>query len=125
MIIITLRVKSPNINMHEQYLQKGMFVKAKNFDIQITFKRGFKKGNMHVVIIVESTIIVSLITPFEPELVPMFSHMDSIRVFRNFIQSWSSIIIVITIVGVKGEGNSTCEKPLLITNGEGEFDPTF
>jgi hypothetical protein len=51
--------------------------------------------------------------------------MDSIREFINFIQSWSFVIIVIIIVGVKGKGNNKCEKQLLITNGGGEFDLIF
>jgi len=32
--IITFRFKSPHIDMHEQYLQKGMFVRMANFDIE-------------------------------------------------------------------------------------------
>jgi len=47
--IITLKVKSPYIEMHEQQLQKGMFVKAKFFGIESKFKRRFEKGDMHVV----------------------------------------------------------------------------
>jgi hypothetical protein len=42
---------------------------------------------MHVVITIESTTIVSSIPAFQPELVPMFYHMDSIREFKNYIQS--------------------------------------
>jgi hypothetical protein len=36
---IILKVKSPYINMHGQYLQKGMFVKVKNFNIESKSKR--------------------------------------------------------------------------------------
>jgi hypothetical protein len=50
--------------MHEQHLQKGMFVKVQNFGIESMFKRGFEKGDMHVVITIESTTIVSLIPTF-------------------------------------------------------------
>jgi hypothetical protein len=56
---ITLRVKSPYIEMHEQHLQKGMFVKVENFNIESNSKRGFEKGDMHVVIKIELTIIMS------------------------------------------------------------------
>jgi len=76
---IILKVKSPHINMHEQYLQKGMFVKVENFCIESKSKRGFEKGDMHVVITIESMTIVSPIIVFELELVPMFFHMDSIK----------------------------------------------
>jgi hypothetical protein len=67
-----------------------MFVKVENFGIESKFKRGFKKGDMHVVIIIASTTIVLLIPTFQFELVPMFFHMDSIRKF-----------IVIIIIGVR------------------------
>jgi hypothetical protein len=42
---------------------------------------------MHVVITIESTTIVSLIPTFQHYLIPMLFHMDSIRKFKNFIQS--------------------------------------
>jgi len=47
---ITLKVKSPHIDMHEQYLQKGMFVRVKIFAIKSKSKKGFEKGDIHVVI---------------------------------------------------------------------------
>jgi hypothetical protein len=114
--IITLRVKSPHIEMHEHHLQKGMFgIKSKS-------KRGFKKGDMHVVITIELTTIVSSILAFQLELIPMFFHMDSIKEFKSFIQSWRSPPIVVIIVGVKGIGDYKGEKQLLIVNGKGEFE---
>jgi hypothetical protein len=51
--------------MHEQYLQECMFMKVKNFNIESKFKKRFEKGDMHVVIIIELTIIVSSIIAFE------------------------------------------------------------
>jgi ABC-type Na+ efflux pump permease subunit len=63
---------------------------------------------MHVVITIELTTIVSLIPVFQP--MSMFFHMDSIRIFRNYIQSWRSTTIVIIIVGVRGVGDSKGEK---------------
>jgi hypothetical protein len=60
---------------------------VENFGIESKFKKGFEKGDMHVVIKIESTTIVSSIFAFHLELVPMFFHMDSIREFRNFIKS--------------------------------------
>jgi hypothetical protein len=62
-----------------------MFVKVEIFDIDSKFKKGFEKGDMHVVITIELTTIVSSILAFQPKLIPMFFRMDSIRVFRNFI----------------------------------------
>jgi hypothetical protein len=32
----------------------------------------------------------------------MFFHMDSIREFKNYIQSWRSITIVVIVIGVRG-----------------------
>jgi copper(I)-binding protein len=62
---ITLKVKSPYIKMHEQHLQKNMFVKVENFCIESKSKRRFEKGDMHVIITIESTTIVSLILAFQ------------------------------------------------------------
>jgi hypothetical protein len=56
---ITLKVKSSHIEMHEQHLLKGMFVRVENFGIKSRSKRGFEKRDMHVVITIESTTIVS------------------------------------------------------------------
>jgi hypothetical protein len=64
-----------------------MFVRAEKFGIESKFKRGFEKGDMHVVIIIESTTIVSSIHAFHVKLIPMFFHMDYIKEFRSFIQS--------------------------------------
>jgi hypothetical protein len=58
-----------------------MFMKVKIFVIESKSKRGFEKGDMHVVITIELMTIVSLITIFEPKLVSMFFHMDSIQEF--------------------------------------------
>jgi len=44
LIIITLRVKSSHIEMHEHLLQKGMYVRVKNFGIKLKLKRSFEKG---------------------------------------------------------------------------------
>ncbi len=66
--------------------------------------------------------IVSLITTFELELVPMFFHMDSIKEFRSFLQSWKFTTIIIIIVDVRGRGNNKGENQLLIIDGESEFD---
>jgi hypothetical protein len=76
---ITLKVKSPHIKMHEQHLRKCMFVRVNFFNIESKSKRGFEKGDMHVVITIESIIIVSSILAFQLELVHMFFHMDSIK----------------------------------------------
>ncbi len=55
-----------------------MFVMVEFFYIELKFKRGFEKGDMHVVITIESTTIVSSIPAFQLELILMFVHMDSI-----------------------------------------------
>jgi hypothetical protein len=62
-----------------------MFVRVENFGIESKSKRGFEKGDMHVVITIKSTTTMSLIPTFQLELIPMFFHMDSIREFRSFI----------------------------------------
>jgi hypothetical protein len=62
-------------------------VKVEIFGIESKSKKGFEKCDMHIVITIESTTIVSSIPPFQLELVPMFFHMDSIRKFKRSIQS--------------------------------------
>jgi hypothetical protein len=99
-----------------------MFVRVENFGIESKFKRGFEKVDMHVVIIIESTTIVSSIPAFQVKLIPMFFHMDSIKKLKNSIQSWRSTTIVIIIIDVNGIGYSKGEKQLLIVDGEGGID---
>jgi hypothetical protein len=62
--IITLRVKSLHIDMHEQHLQKGMFLGVENFGIESRSRSAFEKGDIHVVIITKSITIVSSIPSF-------------------------------------------------------------
>jgi hypothetical protein len=50
-----------------------MFVKVEFFCIESKSKRGFEKGDMHVIITIESTTIVSLIHAFQPNLIPIFT----------------------------------------------------
>ncbi len=77
---------------------------------------------MHVVITIETRTIVSLIHAFQLELIPMFFHMDSIKKFISFIQSWKSTTIVVIIIGGKGVKDNKGEDQLLIVDGKGEFD---
>jgi len=99
-----------------------MFVKVENFGIDSKSKRGFEKGDMHIVITIELIAIVPSIFTFQRKLIIMFSQMDSIRKFRNFIWRWRSITIVVIIIGVRGVRDNKGEKKLLIIDGEGEFD---
>jgi hypothetical protein len=89
----------------ERHVCEGEFC-----SIESKSKKGFEKGDMHIVIIIESTTIVSLILPFQLELVPMSFHMDSIRKFKRSIQIWRSTTIVVIIIGVKGVKDSKGEK---------------
>jgi hypothetical protein len=98
-----------------------MFVRVENFGIESKSKRGFEKEDMDVVITIESTIVSSIPT-FQPELIPMFFHMDSIREFRIFIQNWRFATIIVIIISVREVGDSKGEKQLLIIIGDGEFD---
>jgi hypothetical protein len=97
-------------------------MRVKNFGNESKFKRGFEKGNMHGIIIIELMAIVSSITVFELKLVPMFFHMDSIRKVRSSLQSWSLATISFIIISVKGGRNNKGENQLLIVDGKGEFD---
>jgi hypothetical protein len=83
-----------------------MFVRVEIFGIESKSK----KGDMHIVITIESTTMVSWIFRFQLELIPMFFHMDSIRKFKSFIQSWRFATIIVTIIGVRGIGDNKGEK---------------
>ncbi len=50
-------------------------MRVENFGIESKSKRGFEKGDMHVVITIELTTVVSLILTFQPVLIPTFFHM--------------------------------------------------
>ncbi len=60
-------------------MQKGMLGRVENFNIESKAKRGFGKGDMHVVITTESTTIVSLIPTFQPKLIPIFFTWISLK----------------------------------------------
>jgi hypothetical protein len=107
---ITLRVKSPHIEMHEQHLRKCMFVRVNFFNIESKSKKGFEKGDMHVVITIESITIMSSILAFQPELVHMFFSTDSIRKFKSYIHSCRFVTIVVIVIGVNGIGDDKGEK---------------
>jgi hypothetical protein len=99
-----------------------MFVKVENFGNESKPKRGFEKGDMHIVITIESTTMVSSILRFQLELISMFFHMDSIQKFKSFIQSWRSATIIVTIIGLRGIRDNKSEEQLLIVDGKCEFD---
>jgi hypothetical protein len=65
---------------------------------------------MHVVITIELTTIRSPIIVFDPKLVPMFFHMDSIKKFISSLQNSNFVILVVIIVGVRGRVNNKGEK---------------
>jgi hypothetical protein len=99
-----------------------MFVKVEIFCIESKSKRGFEKGDMHVVITIELATIVSSILAFQLELIPMFFHMDSITKIKKIIQNWRYGTLIVIIIGVRGVGDNKGEKQLLIVDGKGEFD---
>ncbi len=74
-------------------------MRVKIFDIESKSKRGFEKGNMHVISTIGSTTILSPIIVFEFKLVPIFLHMDSIRkieiLFKvgAILQLFSSLLV--------------------------------
>jgi hypothetical protein len=65
---------------------------------------------MHVVIMIESITIVSSIIAFQPKLIPMLLHMDSIRKFKSYIHNCRSITIVVITIGVKRIEDNKSEK---------------
>jgi hypothetical protein len=76
--MVTLKAKSPHIEMNEQFLQKGMYTRVENFCI---CKWGFEKGDMHIVITIESTTIMSSISSFHLNWFQCFFTQISTREF--------------------------------------------
>jgi hypothetical protein len=73
--MITLWVKSPHVQMHENVFQKWLYVNVKNFGIEVRSQRGFEKGDMPIILTMESITILLSITTFEHALIPMFFHL--------------------------------------------------
>jgi hypothetical protein len=46
--------------MHENVLQKGLYIKVENFGIEVRSQRGFEKREIPIILVVESTTILSL-----------------------------------------------------------------
>jgi hypothetical protein len=47
--------------------------------------------------------IVSSIHPFEPKLIMMFFHINSIREFITLVQSWAFVTLAIIVIAIRGE----------------------
>jgi len=77
---------------------------------------------MHVVITIESTTIMSSLFAFQPKLIPLFFHVDSIREFESFIQNCRSPTIVVIFIDVKGAQDIKGENKLLTIDGKCELD---
>jgi hypothetical protein len=56
-----------------------MFVRVENFNIESKSKKGFENNAMLVVMTIESTTIMSSTPAFQPKLILMFFHMDSVE----------------------------------------------
>ncbi len=95
----------------------------KNFGIEARSQRGFEKGDMLNILIVESTTIVLSIIAFELVSIPMFFHFDSFKKFRSrSSQSKLSTTIIVVIVPTIRGVKSSHERQLMIVDGEGQFD---
>jgi hypothetical protein len=87
-----------------------MFVRVEIFGIESKSKRGFEKKDVDVIITIESITIVSSILAFQPKLILMFFHMDSIKEFRSFIQNWRFATIIVIIISVREVRDGKGEK---------------
>jgi hypothetical protein len=65
-------------NASTTFTKGHVFVIIIFFGIEPKSKKGFEKGNMHVVIAFKSMIIVLLIFEFQPKFILMFFHTNSI-----------------------------------------------
>jgi hypothetical protein len=95
----------------------------KNFGIEARSQRGFEKGDMLIILIMESTTIVFSIITFELVLIPMFFHFDSLKKirYRSSQSKFFTTIIVVIVTTIRGV-KSSHERQLMIVDGEGQFD---
>jgi len=101
--MVALKAKSPHIEMNEQFLQKGMYTRVEIFYI---CKWGFEKGDMHIVITIESTTIMSSISNFHLNWFQCFFTQISTREF--LILSKVGILLVLQLLSLMwGEEETT------------------
>jgi hypothetical protein len=126
LIMITLCVTSPHIQMHENVLQNVLYDRLNFIGIEARFQRGFEKKDMPIILMVESTIIVLSITKFELALIPMFFHFDSLKECksRSLQLNFSTTTISIIVTAIR-HGQSNHERQLMTTNGENQYDQDF
>lgn len=101
---ITMSLVRPQIEQHEGKLNVGSFIRIENFGVASKSEKSFEKGDMPVVLKVQSTTSVTTISNGgENEFIPKFYHSDSIAEFcKRSHEQWPTATIVVCVIGIRG-----------------------
>ena len=101
---ITMSLVRPQIEQHEGKLNVGSFIRIENFGVASKSEKSFEKGDMPVVLKVQSTTSVTTISNGgENEFIPKFYHSDSIAEFRKRShEQWPTATIAVCVIGIRG-----------------------
>jgi hypothetical protein len=96
-------VRNPHIEQHEGKLHVGSYVRIENFGVSNKSEKSYEKGDMPVVLKVQSTTSVLGIEGSNIEFFPKFFHTDSISEFRKRShERWAMATIAVCIIGIRG-----------------------
>ena len=101
---ITVSLVRPQIEQHEGKLNVGSFVRIENFGVANKSEKSFEKGDMPVVMKVQSTTSVTIIqSGGDNEFSPKFYHSDTIAEFRKRShEQWAIATIAVCVIGIRG-----------------------
>jgi hypothetical protein len=91
------------LKQHEGKLHVGSSVRIENFGVSNKSEKSYEKGDMPVVLKVQSTTSVLGIEGSNTEFFPKFFHTDSISEFRKRShEQWAMTTIVVCVIGIRG-----------------------
>jgi hypothetical protein len=95
-------LKNPHIKQHEGKLHVGLYVRIENFGISNKSEKSYEKGDMPVVLKVQSTTSILGIEGSNTEFIPKFFHIDSISEFRKRShEQWAIAMIAACVIGIR------------------------
>ena len=80
---MTVSLESPEIEQHQAKFHVGSVLYIENFGVSLKSEKSFEKGNMPVVIKVESITTINVVEGRDNEFVEIFYHIDSIGEFQK------------------------------------------
>jgi hypothetical protein len=118
---ITVSLRNPHIEQHEGKLHVGSYVRIENFGVSNKSEKSYEKGDMPVVLKVQSTTSVLGIEGSNTEFIPKFFHTDSIAEFRKRShEQWAMATIAVCVIGIRGAYGRFNQ--LIIADGDNDND---